>query len=535
MALTRAPFPRAPYGFLLASLMLFLVTGPARSADVYWAFGDSNTWAVYFDRIHLNAPLCFGSGQAFVPPPPFPTGCGFPHRLQLDFGKTVHNRGFPSESTSVAQFGSPGAVNRIDDPGEPLEFDRCTDPENGHTLLLKHGTNDAFIPLTVDVQFNFEQMIDHGTSKCVNAAIASVIRRIVQGRPAYEPPIGDPWHSSTTQIADAARAVAQSRNRRYVPIWDSLCADPTSNETCYWVYYQQRTGEFDPGHLNNLGHDRAFVLFRDAIEWRPPAGVASGLAPVGDVADTSSTFSWSEWDTANGFNTGNDWYFLQINGPASHGRWYPEEAICSGGGCALAPLGSALPGGNYQWRIRTRNLQGLGQWTSYQNVTVYDAPPAAPLLSAPLDQGFDTTPTYEWTESGSSTTFDVEVNGSVPAALDDLPKAICSSACRADQPTPLGPGMHNWRVQAANPKGATWSAGGSFEVLDCAFYPDKNLPATTVSSGSVLERACSTVKAGELGPYVVSGSAVVEFHAGGVIELYNGFSVESGTFVANNA
>ena len=329
-------------GSTLGLVTAFLMFAPAaRSADQYWAFGDSITNAVNLDPDYA----------ATCTPAIYPAKCGYQGRLQDNLGKTVFNRGVPGEKT-------PDGLSRIDDPGEPLNANRCDDPNAGDVLALMEGSNNNNISAAT-IQSNLQAMMDLAATKCVHSLIASIIRRLAPWA-GIGSTIGAPNHTKTTDVASAIGQVATASNRTLVGVWDVLCDDPEwpAAQPCFNTHYWGKFISGDPGHVDSSGYNIMEPLFRNAITAHPVAGAATNLSPSSNITDTTPTFSWDE-------HTDSDWYFLDVNSLSSHGWWYPEEAICSGGTCTVTPAG-VLAAGHHDWRVRTRNLQGVGAWTPTQ-------------------------------------------------------------------------------------------------------------------------------------------------------------------------
>ena len=117
--------------------------------------------------------------------------------------------------------------------------------------------------------------------------------------------------------------------------------------------------------------------------------------------------------------------------------------------------GGALAADAYKWRVRGTNGSGEGPWSGQLAFTLYIEEPAAPTLVYPLGDVFATspaTPTYRWLSVPGATTYDVKVDGMVPAApLIDLEASVyCANALceivrwhrRLESRCLLGPQQH---------------------------------------------------------------------------------------------
>jgi lysophospholipase L1-like esterase len=605
---------------ILALAWLSIGAFSAAATD-YWAFGDSITR---------------GSGDPIKPEvafdkEDFPTGpcpreaCGYNWRLQSalaaeGISNVVINRGWGAEDTLLGK-------SRIDDPGEPLYASRCADPNAGDVLLLMEGTNDVSGILsgsgatTTSVRNNLAFMLDLATTKCVHSAIASTVTRLLAGT-SDGSNLGD-WNEPVTlDLATKISSLAAQRNRPYVDVLNALCrdADPDVAQGCYDTHFWGRLSANDPGHVDRSGYDVMAPVFEVVILASPAAGAASLSAPEGDITSATPSFVWTREENS-------DWYFLEVDGGSSYGRWHPEEAVCSAGTCSVTPT-VMLADGAHNWRVRTRNLRGVadwsaagsftvwtnppgpvtleapegdlfestpytptyewqaatdangyelevedasesvvvaetydssictlsdcsdtpttglaageylwrvratnpagaGPWSDFMAFTIYDSVPGAPTSLSPLDDVFDTTPMYRWRPVPGATAYDVRVDGTIPGVLDGLnPAVVCtSSVCGVEQPDALAVGTHTWRVRGSNPFGdGSESAEVTYEVLDCASWPDLEVGNTSLPPFE----ACVRLYTDAIGGFTVGAAATVEFHAGDIVELWNGFSVESG-------
>jgi lysophospholipase L1-like esterase len=507
----------------LAAGTIALETTPAEAATIYWAFGDSITRGE-------------GLGFKLDPVPgddcltnPYPVvKCGYHWRLRdaltsAGLSNDVRNRGVAGEETL-------DGISRIDATGEPLATDRCADPGAGDVLLLMEGTNDVSSAVsTATIKANLGAMLDLATSKCVHSAVASTIRRLKAGTPVGQSLAskeGDPLHVPTTDLATEIIALANDKARAYIDIWTPLCP----NQPCYGANasppvtkYWGRLAPAEPGHLSYVGYDAMAPIFESVILANPLPGAATLTGPTGDVTTDTPPFCWSE-------HPNSDWYFLEVNGGASYGRWHPQEEVFPGGPCVFAPV-SGLADGAHTWRVRTRNLRGVGAWSGSSSFTVWNNPPGLATSVVPNNGDFYSsspfTPTYSWNAATKAMDYRLQVNNG--AAVDVLydAGAVCSgSSCSATPPTGLGAGSYTWRVRAENPKGnGSWSTVRSF-MISCPAPAINNLTGSTENGTKIID-ACTEIIAGAMGPYTVaSPNGDVTFHAGAKIALHNGFTVE---------
>lgn len=492
--------------FALALLICLITAAISIAATEYWAFGDSITR---------------GEGEGFILDPvggndctavPYPVvKCGYHWRLEnalalAGIPNNVTNRGLAGESTATGK-------SRIDDPGEPLATSRCTDPDAGDVLLVMEGTNDINGLSNATIKANLRAMLDLATTKCVHSAVASTIRLLLAGTPIGSK-TGDPLHPQVSDLATQVSSLAGEENRAYVDVWTSLCP----NQACYNSNYWGRLVLADPGHVSFDGYDVMAPIFETVITAVPLPGAAGLIAPSGDGSDSTPEFSWNE-------HPNSDWYFLEVDGGASYGRWHPEEDICAGGVCSFDP-GSALADGDHTWRVRTRNLRGVGSWSATSSFGVWTAPPAASVPGYPDTNIFDTTPIYQWNEVANATEYDLEVDVNLIQETFQATDVCSGGLCSATPTLALAVGTHSWRVRTRNPfSNGPWSGANTFDVLACSPVTN-DLPGATVG-GMLMESACEEIIAGSLGNYTIQGPAGdVTFHAGDKITIHNGFTVE---------
>jgi lysophospholipase L1-like esterase len=258
--------------------------------------------------------------------------------------------------------------------------------------------------------------------------------------------------------------------------------------------------------------------------WTDPPGPATPLDPQGDQCVAATPFAVTyTWDAAADAT----YYDLEVEDASAvliTQASYDAALICSGSDCAVAHPAPGLDPGSYRWRARGVNPAGEGPWTARMDFSVYPQALVAATLTYPLESSFDPTPTFRWFSVSGAADYDLEIDANPPTNY--LEEAICSAGlCEVTEGSNLAPGGHSWRVRANNPCTFAWSSPAGFDVLVCDSADPLELPASTVS-GVVEESDCQEIWA--LDGYVIQAGGDVTFHAGQMIRIGNGFTVESG-------
>ena len=232
-----------------------------------------------------------------------------------------------------------------------------------------------------------------------------------------------------------------------------------------------------------------------------------------------SQFVWPEVATAR-------WYQLEVD--AGSTTWWEAAVHCAGGTCSVDP-GAALAAGPHSWKVRGRNLLGMGAWSAVTNFVV--GPPPVPTPIAPTGELFESAPTYEWLEESCATEYDLEVRDAMnnldAQATNLLASTVCSAGrCSYVEGTPLaGPDTYSLKVLArsATGDGSLSSPGADFTILACTDPLKEDLsvlqPGPVTTTESVTH--CGPVTAGAVGTYVIEAS-------GGDLTVHtrDGFSAE---------
>jgi lysophospholipase L1-like esterase len=413
------------------------------------------------------------SGTDCLTANPYPSKCGYHWRLENSLqgavtAPNVLNRGVGGETTAEG-------VTRINS----VLSNRCPQQNAADVLLLMEGTNDISKILQGKPGFslntaenNLRTMINKATLKCVHAAVATTIRRLLASAPPGSS-TGDPTEPKTAELRSRIQALGGDKNRKVVDPYKVLC----KQQTCYNNHYWPKFVDGDPGHIDASGYNIMAPLFHNVIVAEVLPAAPAQISPSGDITDTAPVFTWSSVPAA-------DWYFLSVDGGAHYGRWHPEEEICSGSTCSFDP-GLDLAAGNHSWELRARNLRGNGPWSASLPFTVWTDPPGpATAVSPGENQCVAATPfvvTYTWDAGADATDYDLEVEDASAVVISQASydaALICSgSACSVDHPAPgLEPGSYRWRVRGVNPAG-----GGPWTTpMDFSVYPETLIPATLI-------------------------------------------------------
>ncbi len=491
--------PRAPELAPEAGAVLYRAFGDSITLATGWPAFPSNPLRYWFDiedepdcstfpvqECPIIGPACDINAD------PYQIRCGYNWRLedQLDavFPSDVANDGWGGE-------GTPAGVTRIDSVLD----------DGGDVLLLMEGTNDINVGWSVaSIKANIETMTDKATARGFDTAIASVIKRRV---PMCPPPCLPP----TEDLRNELQSLAVTKNRAFVDAWSAL--DPATNND-YW----------DPpeccGHSDASGYDKIEPFFRNAILADPILAAPNPLTPAGDV-DATPTFSWDE-------ETGARLYRLSITGPgAPADSWHDSLAICAASVCSLSL--APLLAGSHTWKVAGKNLRGLGPFTADQTFEVFTAPPGVPSLIGPIDETFDETPRYRWTDVPQAADYELEVTGTggFPPREYSASTICDGSVCEIEPADVLAVGAHTWRVRGKNNivGPGSYTAFQPFEILDCGLFDDDVFLDDT-NSGSQTYRACPGSVTSLAGFVVATGETVTLHGAASVV--FEAIEVQSG-------
>ncbi len=218
----------------------------------------------------------------------------------------------------------------------------------------------------------------------------------------------------------------------------------------------------------------------------PPAAPTL-IAPLGEIAETNPLFTYSMVDAG--------WYQIWITnntagGVLVHQDVYEAAGICGAGECAL-DASLSLEAGNYSWWVRGWNQWGLyGDWSSTGNFTVAVAP-VTPTPIAPIGDIGTGMPTFEWTESPTSTWYQIWLSDGVSPVMDqwyDGPSVCVGGTCSATPGLDLSTGTYSWWVRSWSPLGgySAWSSETLFTVVIPPAAPILTAPIGTIASSNPL-------------------------------------------------
>ena len=431
---------------------LALAAGAAGAVNKWVGVGDSimvgSTWPVT-GGCSICGAIFDCSGGCGLTPAAARDQCGIVRRLDVFLGggaaNYVKNLGIGGESTAEGVARLPSSLD-----GE------CGTPGDCIAMILMHGTNDMYggVP-PATAAFNVQTMIGQARARNIDTLLMTIIRRI-----------NDPSNLFWSAYHDLIVALAATENVPRVDPYVPLCPDTTCFNTNYWVAnscFAGNPGELEVGHPDPDGYNIMGNLVTAAFPGSVPAGPTT-TSPAGDIGDTTPDFVWPEVAGAR-------WYALEVD--AATTTWWEAAAHCAAGTCTANP-GVALAKSAHSWRVRGRNLRGLGSWSAVTPFEIWGVP-GKPVGSAPMGTFQDVDPLsppfgwepYTWSKVTDATLYDLEVeDGGVPVLQQTFAASICSgSTCSARPGAGLAEGSYTWTVQGRNP-GATGapSAAKSFDV-----------------------------------------------------------------------
>ena len=368
-----------------------------------------------------------------------------------------------------------------------------------------------------------------GYNKLGDEIHAGVTQQAVPGAPSLLGP------ADGADIAAGANLTWSSTNHTtwYQVDWSGassgsqwLTASACAGGTCSFTVPGLPPGDYDwmvrgrnPHGRSAWSTSRAFTFYTSA----PP--VPTAVSPIVDTYTTPpSEFTWTEVNPAT---NGSTRYQLKVerDGTEIFNADVPTPPNCSGGNCSHDP-GFAWTPATYAWQVRSENPAGNSAWSTEAGFVFTDVAPAAPTALQPSVDTFDATPLLIWTNEFGAAEYVVQIDADPEETVDA--GTVCTALdCRWAPAGALALDNHSWKVRSWNPEGfSAYSSSLNFEVLDCTSFPDLLLNSGSASGGTVQEAACHTITAA--GTYHVTGTGVLELHAGDEIVFQDGFMVEAG-------
>ncbi len=493
--------------WLVGLPLLLAAAAPLGALNKYVAVGDSITAGSSWPASCKICPVVFDCTGGCAASGAGRESCGHARRLQswLGAGNDVINEGIGGEDTAGAL--SLFTSGKLDP--------HCGSPGDCIAVILMHGTNDMGGSISPEsARDNLSAMIDIAKGRKIDVLLMSIVRRVY-----------DPTNSKWASYRDLTQALAGAKNLQFVDPWTPLCPNTACYDANYWVPASQctSTGDTSLGHLDSDGYD----VLTDSIKPAFPASVPaapSATSPMGNVTDSTPDFVWPSVATAR-------WYQLEVDASTT---WWEGAAICSGGTCTANPA-VTLAQGPHSWRVRGRNLRGLGAYSATKSFDVVPVPPPAPTPTGPTGVLFESAPRYEWQAAPGATEYDLEVRDSgnnLDAQATALAaSSVCSGgSCSYTEGTVLAPDDYTLKVRGRNAGGeGPLSSGLDFTIIACADDTPMNLgdlePSPVVAPPKEVVY-CGALSAAATAPYTVESSGDLTVHTRDGFTAFNGFTVK---------
>ena len=399
----------------------------------------------------------------------------------------VKNRGWGGEETDEALTRFPGEMD-TECPGSPGD---CI------SIILMHGTNDMSGSVSPEsARANLGLIVDEAKSRNLDVLLMTIIRR------GSNPGGMDKWEDYKDEVLD----LAMDEDLQSVNPWATLCDTANCVDDNYWMPGEppcfDPNATPDPGHLDPDGYDELTDLIKAVFPAAEPAKPAP-TAPAGIVTDTTPSFTWPEVPDTR-------WYELDLD--AGTITWWEGAAHCGGGTCTANP-GVALAPGAHTWKVRGRNLLGMGAWSEDTAFEIWTTVPDEAIPTGPTGVHFEPwVPLYEWLPAAGATKYNVRVKDMAGNTDYNAPGLLASATCADGVCSHLGTALpdsdvYSLQVVARNGIGAAPGAlNVSFTFLECLDDTEKDLQALEPGPVTTTETVdhCGPVTAGAMGPYEVS-------------------------------
>ncbi len=198
---------------------------------------------------------------------------------------------------------------------------------------------------------------------------------------------------------------------------------------------------------SGFGDWNLFSHFNYSVGGPPPA--PSPIAPDGSTSDTTPTFRWGAADGATMYqiavwnNTAGGYVILTTVGSTT--SYTTPSALNSSH--------------SYRWKVRAKNADGWGPWSSFTHFNFAGGPPDPPDLIGPQGQISDTTPLFQWNGVSGAMAYQIALYDNTARSYVFLTGQVAGSSYVS--PVALNPGhTYRWKARSYNASG--WGSWGSF-------------------------------------------------------------------------
>lgn len=443
--------------------------------------------------------------------------CGYVRRLDswLGAGYYVRNEGVGAQNTSEALSQFDSEMNQ-----------NCGTPGDCIGVILMHGTNDMASSVSPEsARDNLAAMIAKARSRNIDTLLMTVVRKVY-----------DKDNSKWADYRGLVLALAGSEDLLSVDSHTPLCDSFSCFNNNYWVdrVESQCTapgeGDSNLGHLDPDGYGILTDLIKDVFPGSTPPA-PSPTSPIGGTGGDTPDFVWPEIGSAR-------WYELEVDGSTT---WWEEAEHCPGSTCTVNP-GISLSEGVHSWRVRGRNLRGVGSWSADTNFEILSAPGGVTPIG-PTGELFESAPTYHWLPVAGAAEYDLEVRDAADnldaEATGLLASTVCGvGLCSYVEGTVLtGDDDYTLKLRARNAAGdgPLSSPGLDFSILDCADASAKALEELLPPPVDAVELVehCGALTAAALAGYTVEAGGALTVHTRGGIAIHDGFTVAGSLTVKN--
>jgi hypothetical protein len=174
------------------------------------------------------------------------------------------------------------------------------------------------------------------------------------------------------------------------------------------------------------------------------------VGPSGTDATFTPNLTWNASTDANSYDV-----YTNIGGVPTTTNVL--DTACVAGTCTYT-MPTQANGTYVYWIVRAKNPAGASPWSNALRFTVRVLP-STPTLVGPSGTG-TTTPTYQWTDAGDATSYDIytSING-VPTTTNVLAATYCAAGvCNYPSTVPAASRVY-WVVKGNNSAGTgSWSS-----------------------------------------------------------------------------